>query len=428
MKQWMGRERRSANLLLAAAFLASLALSACLMAGFLGTAEQRVLDAQKAYVGRMLAGHGAEDLSFLSAPPDAAEIEAGEQALRAYGFHDGMPAGLLPAFEGMGMQAAAWAALMALAWLVPAALAVRLLFAGLTKRMERMALAADRAMEGDFSVHVPDAEDSGFDRLGHKFNQMRERLGQGMRRLEREQDMLRDTLADISHQLKTPLATALMYSELALDSPTLDETARRDFLHRSQTSMERMDRLIRTLLTMARIESGQVPFRNHPILLTDAVDAAIDATSALAASAGVSLAVERDPAQDSSEARVAGDVEWLSEALSNLIKNSIEHAGEDRRVLVRAQSTPLVCRIVVSDRGAGIPETEWPHLFERFHVRPAGRKSDAVGIGLSLAHRIIRRMDGDLTPGRTPGGGATFTILLPRFHESDKPVIQRSPD
>lgn len=414
MSAWKGSEWRRSLWLLGAAFLMSSAVSAWLLTAFLEGAGRQVLASHQAFVGRLVIEEASLDLGFFKETPSEAERLAGEKALQSVGYREGMPAWLFPAFAEGAVYVPAWAVALSLAWGVPAFAALWLVFRSLARRADCMAHAADRAMEGDYSLPVPDDGDSGFDRLGHKFNQMRERMSQGLMRLEHDQASLRDALSDISHQLKTPLATALMYTELAMDSPDLSRERQRDFLMRSCAAMERMDWLIRHLLMMARLESGQVPFRSEPVPLTDVMEAAADATASLAASCGVRIVTEPLPEC----AGVLGDREWLAEALTNLVKNAVEHAGDDRIVRVRAMCSPLICRILVEDHGAGIPESEWPHLFERFHARSGGGKSDAVGIGLSLAQLIVRRLDGDLMPGRTPGGGATFTIILPRLPQA----------
>ena len=409
----MDRELR--NLVI---WLCGLMLCATLvgLAGFALT-EQALSDSltrkEQALAGRLTESfpeRREEIAAILSAPDLPAEVEAGRKPLAAYGLREGMRPSEQPLLSS-GIKRFRWQAVL-LAWMIALPFCLVLLFSCRKnrKRVDRLALAAERVVEGDYSVRVPDGGEEGFDRLGHHFNQMSERLGVQVAGLKRDKIVLKDTLTDISHQMKTPLSSLMMYHELMEAEPDMAWSQRKVFLERGNTALRRMDWLIRQLLKMARLESGIVTFRSEPVSLESVVGDAGSALMALAAERNVEIRITETPAG----AVVAGDAEWLAEAVSNLVKNAVEHAPPGTEVEVAVTDTPLVCRISVADHGAGFPAGMKTSLFERYHGAGSRVTAESTGIGLPLAHFVFRHHDGDLFVQDTPGGGATLVAVLPK--------------
>ncbi len=386
------------------------------LAGF-ALMEQALSDSltrkEQALAGRMSESfpeRREEIAAILSAPDLSTDVEAGRKPLAAYGLREGMRPSEQPLLSS-DLQRFHWQAII-LAWLIALPFCLVLVFSWRKnrRRVDRLALAAERVVEGDYSVRVSDGGEEGFDRLGHHFNQMSERLGEQVAGLKRDKIVLKDTLTDISHQMKTPLSSLMMYHELMEAEPDMAWPQRKVFLERGNTALRRMDWLIRQLLKMARLESGIVSFRSEQVSLESVVGDAGSALMVLAAERNVEIRITETPAG----AVVVGDAEWLVEAVSNLVKNAVEHAPPGTEVGIAVTDTPLVCRISVVDHGAGFPAGMKKSLFERYHGAGSRVAAESTGIGLPLAHFVFRHHDGDLFVQDTPGGGATLVAVLPK--------------
>lgn len=253
-------------------------------------------------------------------------------------------------------------------------------------------LSLDRMREGELAV------------LSSELEKMVSRLNLTADELERETVALADSLANISHQIKTPLTSLSIMCELLRkrvieadgDLSRLDSGDMLSRLRTMQMLQERVQWLVSVLLKMARIDAGVVKLASMPVDAAQLVGSARDALAIAFDVAGVRLSVDVQEG-----ASFMGDPSWSAEALENVMKNCMEHAGEGGEVRVRVTQDSLACRIRIEDSGPGISEEDLPHIFERFYrgsdaqtapsspVDPAG-----VGIGLALAHSLVSAQGG----------------------------------
>ena len=223
--------------------------------------------------------------------------------------------------------------------------------------------------------------------------------------LAKEKGFLADALGDISHQLKTPLTSALVMTDLLAD-PTLPDDRRRDFLDRLTRQLERIRWLVGALLKISRLDAGAVTLQKAPVKLSDLIRKALEPLGIAMELQGVRCDVTC-PA----DARWVGDEAWTVQALQNILKNCVEQMPKGGVLRVRAESDPLACRITVEDTGGGIAPDDLPHLFERFY-RGKSAGPESVGIGLALAQAIVTEQGGRIT-AENHGPGARFTLTLP---------------
>lgn len=220
-----------------------------------------------------------------------------------------------------------------------------------------------------------------------------------------DKDYLAQALANISHQLKTPLTALFVMNDLLRDEG-LPPAKRREFLDSSGEQLERIQWLVSSLLTLSRIDAAVITFKKEPIDL-----------NALLAKAAEPLAVPMELAEvtlviDCPAALIwQGDANWTAEALTNVLKNALEHSPAGGMITVQAAENPLHTEITITDSGPGIDEAELPFLFQRFYK---GRQAQAgsVGIGLALAKTILQSQNGDIIARNAPEGGAQFVIKL----------------
>ena len=213
-------------------------------------------------------------------------------------------------------------------------------------------------------------------------------------------------LADASHELRTPLT--IVRGHLDVLRETGDVTAEQEeTLDLVMSELERMTQLVSDLLALARLESG--PTRPHEQLdLTELVDEAVVKAQGLG---------RRRMSLDAEESLpVMGDHDMLLQALLNLLDNAVDHTTEGGRITVACAAENGSALVTVTDDGPGIPQEELERVFDRFYRLGAKRPTDGTGsgLGLAIAARLIAVHRGSLTAGNAPGGGAVFTLRLPR--------------
>ncbi|GHU49046.1 hypothetical protein FACS1894127_1190 [Clostridia bacterium] len=222
--------------------------------------------------------------------------------------------------------------------------------------------------------------------------------------LGRERDMLKDTLANISHQLKTPLTsmslmTDLLENILAQDVPSPDKQS--EFIANIRSGLNRTEWLVSALLKMAKLEAGAIEFSLAAISSEKLIGIALDPLQIL-------LDMKNQLAEVSGAAELFCDSRWTAEALTNVLKNASEHSPDDSTLYIQSGANPICAWVSVTDSGKGISKSEIPGLFKRFQ----GSRSDTgYGIGLPLALAIMRSQNGDIEVG-SGDKGATFTLKL----------------
>ncbi len=221
----------------------------------------------------------------------------------------------------------------------------------------------------------------------------------------KQKKYMSDMMADISHQFKTPLTAIQIMTDLLMQ-PDLAEERRLEYAMNIDNQTERMTWLIRSLLTLAQLEAGTLEMRSERIVLKDMIDQINESAGIMAEAAEVELEFDIP-----SEIAVTGDPGWLREAVSNIVKNAIEHTPAGGKVCVNAVQTNLCTQINIVDTGKGIDPKDLPHIFERFYK--AGNASvNSVGIGLAMAKQIIGNLGGSITVSSEPGKGSDFEIKL----------------
>ena len=215
---------------------------------------------------------------------------------------------------------------------------------------------------------------------------------------------LKDSLSDISHQLKTPLTSITIMIDNILDNEEMDSKTRRKFLINIKREIININFLVQNLLKLSKFDANVIKFNKDEVLIKDIIDEAIKKVSALSELKGVSIKVSGDKGST-----IKCDFMWEVEALSNIIKNSIEHIEKDGFVEVNYTKNKVYSRILIRDNGIGINEDDLPYIFDRFYKGKNSSK-DSVGIGLALSKSIIEKDNGSISVKSTPNIGTIFTI------------------
>ncbi len=215
---------------------------------------------------------------------------------------------------------------------------------------------------------------------------------------------LKDSLGDISHQLKTPLTSITIMIDNILDNPDMDEKTRKRFLINIKREILNINFLVMSLLKLSKFDANVVKFNKESVYLKDIIYESIKNVSMIKELKNITIKVSGDD-----NIKLLCDFKWQVESITNILKNSIEHTKEYGIVEVNYSENKLYTRILIKDNGKGIDNDDLPHIFDRFYKGKNG-SNDSFGIGLSLSKTIIEKEGGSITVKSTPNIGTIFTI------------------
>ena len=199
---------------------------------------------------------------------------------------------------------------------------------------------------------------------------------------------LKRALEDISHQLKTPLTSILIILDNLIDNPEMDYQTRVEFLHDLKRETTRIQSLIQSILKLSKFNSNTVQFIKQDIYLKQIIDEAIKNTGSLADLKNIKINVEGNK-----KIKLNCDLLWQIEAITNILKNCIEHSKENTQIDIKYNNNSVYSYITITDYGEGISKEDLPHIFERFY-RGKNSSNESIGIGLSLSKTIIESNNG----------------------------------
>ena len=293
------------------------------------------------------------------------------------------------------------------------------------REIARLAAEMDEVLHSGRRVSFSDCREGDVAILRSEVSKMVARLARTSEQLQAEKTALANALADISHQIRTPLTAMSLLVPVA--ERASDEQARRSALRELESMVERVSWLVTALLKLARIDAGVMAFEKRPVRVADVAVRALAPLELSLDVHGVAWSVAVGGAT------FEGDAAWTAEALENIVKNCAEAAGAGGSVRIEATEDALATRILVSDDGPGIAAEDLPHVFERFYrgrsdaAMRGGRDGDAAvrdevggpqgfGIGLSLAQALVSAQGGSIRARNLAQGGACFEITFPKMN------------
>jgi len=303
--------------------------------------------------------------------------------------------------------------LLAGSLLTVGAVAIALVVFGPTRRrLKQVQDASERLGAGDPSARAPEEGGDEVSALARSFNRMADELTNRARALESSDKARRQLLADVSHELMTPLTAMRGYIEtLAMPDLTLDAATRERYVGIIEDETHRMERIIGDLLDLARLEGGGTTMRRERVAMTMLFDRVASRHERETAERRVRLT---NQVLDADAQHVMGDPDRLEQALQNLAANALRHTPDGGEIQLVANSDNGRVQISVRDTGTGIAPEHLPFIFDRFYKVDASRKAaDGSGLGLSIVKAIVERHGGSIQAANHPDGGAVFTITLP---------------
>lgn len=257
-----------------------------------------------------------------------------------------------------------------------------------------------------FETHLPSGGTGALYRLFGSIEQLALSLQAKSEMEHRAKGFLKNMISNISHQLKTPLAALNMYMEIIAEEPGNEETVQ-DFSRKSIQSLERMERLIQSLLKMARLDTGSIIFEKRRCFASELAAQAVDDLLERARQEGKKILVEGDLKE-----QLYCDQEWTAEALGNLVKNALDHTEAGGTIRISWKRFPAVFRLSVEDNGRGIEQEDIHHIFKQFYRSSTSCDRQGAGLGLSLAKSIAEGQGGNLSVESRPGEGSIFRLIL----------------
>ncbi len=215
---------------------------------------------------------------------------------------------------------------------------------------------------------------------------------------------LKDSLSDISHQLKTPLASITIMIDNILGNPDMDKETRTDFINNIKRQIHNINFLINSLLKLSKLDANTVKFLNKEEKIEDILNQAIDNVSIISELKNVKINMQRN-----AKSKVYCDAKWQIEAISNILKNAIEHSEENGVVDIYFDENKMYSQIKIKDYGIGIDSKDLPHIFERFY-KGKNSSNDSIGIGLALSKSIIEKNNGSIEVNSELDKGTEFVI------------------
>ena len=359
-------------------------------AGIVGTVTQKYPQAEAQVV---------RDLSA----PDALSVSLGHQVLGRYGLQDlgaaqrGIGAGLLARLLPAGLALVGLVCIGFVVLLVRYQRAVSAQVAGLSAYLRRIDA-------GDYALDVRDNGEGSFSLLKNDLYKVTVRLREQAELLQKDKTALSNLIADISHQIKTPLTSMGVLADLLAEDPP--EEDRRAFVERLRAQLGRIQWLVAALLKLARLDAGTAAFKSEPVDMRRLIERALEPLHIPFEIKNQSLEIHGDEG-----ASFTGDLNWSAEALTNVVKNCVEHTPEGGKIEISYGANALYAEIIVSDDGGGIASRDLPNIFNRFY-RGENADEKSVGIGLALAKAIFNAQGGDIAVRSQPGVGTSFDIRV----------------
>lgn len=260
------------------------------------------------------------------------------------------------------------------------------------------------AMDGSFTEHTFD--ESLLSAVESRFNQYLAASAVSARNLAAEKEKIKELLADISHQTKTPIANISLYAQLLEEQHLPEESAACVSALRGQA--EKLSFLIAALLKLSRLETGVITL--HPVSnrIAPMVEEAVKQLAPKAMQKKIQMTV------NAPEAHAVFDCKWTVEALCNLLDNAVKYTPSGGSIQISVEEYELFCRVNVADTGIGIAEAEQAKVFSRFYRSPAVSEQDGAGIGLYLTRQILAAEGGYIKVASAPDHGSVFSVFLPQ--------------
>ena len=256
----------------------------------------------------------------------------------------------------------------------------------------------------NYSLKIEENDNSELSKLRNELYKTTVLLKETAEISEKEKENLSKSIADISHQLKTPLTSIRIMLDNIQENPNMEKSIRDDFLQEISKQIDWISSLVVSLLKIAKFDAGTIKMENKEIIVKDLIENIISNLAILLELKNIEVITNID-----NGATFIADYKWQQEALTNILKNAIEHSKQDSKIYITVQNTSLFLKIVIKDEGSGIDKQDLKHIFQRFY-KAKNSNENSIGIGLPLAKAIIEQNNGYIKVESEQNKGTIFEI------------------
>jgi len=405
MKHPFHLEDRKLFISIIALSLIALLVSVLLNVAMIAYTNQALKETYEGIVGTVVQKYPQAEAQVVQdlRSPGVDSISLGTQVLEKYGLGDARAAGIGVAIGLLALLLPVGVVMVGLVCIGFVLLLVRYQRA-VSAQMTGLSEYLHQIDAGDYALDVRDNGEGSFSLLKNDLYKVTVRLREQAELLQKDKTALSNLIADISHQIKTPLTSLGVLADLLAEDPP--EADRRAFVERLRTQLGRIQWLVTALLKLARLDAGTAAFKSEPVDMRRLIERALEPLQI-----PLEIKKQRLVIHGSEGASFTGDLNWSAEALTNVVKNCVEHTPEGGRIEISYGANALYAEIIVSDDGEGIVSRDVPTIFNRFY-RGENAGESSVGIGLALAKAIFNAQGGDITVRSERGVGTSFDIRV----------------
>lgn len=281
------------------------------------------------------------------------------------------------------------------------------------ERLEYFSKNIDKVMAGDYSVNIISDTEGILSRISIRFEQMARRLKISFASLEKEKENIKSLITDISHQLKTPLASIKMFNSLLLEE-NIEECERIEFLNRSRADINKLEWLTGSLVKLSRLETGMINLKKEKGDVKETVCKAVNEVYLKASKKDIDISFESEES-----IFIIYDYKWTKEAIINVIENAIKYTKAGGYIKISLNKMESYIRLDIEDNGIGIDEEEVNNIFKRFYRGKARliQNTEGSGVGLYLTRKILEEQGGCITVKSAKDAGTVFSLFLQNCYQ-----------
>lgn len=273
-----------------------------------------------------------------------------------------------------------------------------------SKKINEITKYIEEINRGNYKLNIEENTEDELSILKNELYKITIMLKEVAENSQKDKTTLKDSLSDISHQIKTPITSILIMLDNILSDENMPEDIKKDFIKDIKREIINIKFLVESILKLSKIDSNSIKFIKKEVFIKDIIDEAVKNVSMLSELKNIEIIVSGDDS-----IKTICDLKWQVEAITNILKNCIEHSYENRKIYINYNQNNMYTELKIEDNGTGIDAKDLPHIFERFY-KGKNSSSDSVGIGLALSKSIIESNNGYIQVDSKLNKGTTFII------------------
>ena len=273
-----------------------------------------------------------------------------------------------------------------------------------SKKINEITKYIEEINRGNYRLNIEENTEDELSILKNELYKITVMLKEVAENSQKDKTTLKDSLSDISHQIKTPITSILIMLDNILSDENMPEDIKKDFIKDIKREIVNIKFLVESILKLSKIDSNSIKFIKKEVFIKDIINEAVKNVSMLSELKNIEIIVSGDDS-----IKTICDLKWQVEAITNILKNCIEHSYENKKIYINYNQNNMYTELKIEDNGTGIDAKDLPHIFERFY-KGKNSSSDSVGIGLALSKSIIESNNGYIQVDSELNKGTIFII------------------